>query len=92
MNSNTKTLAGIFQEQKDQAIRIDKNLPQHLGGEIWYQWLIIQQFTKELKSLTEAVRTDGLCCFIPTNDLAANFKNNTASHELRHENAPPASW
>ncbi len=37
MNSNTKTLAGIFQEQKDQATRIDKNLPQHLGGEIWYQ-------------------------------------------------------
>ena len=74
MNSNTKTLAGIFQEQKDQATRIDKNLPQHLGGEIWYQWLIIQQFTKELKSLTEAVRTDSLCCFMPTTNLAANYQ------------------
>lgn len=88
MNSNTKTLAGIFQDQKDQATRIDKNLPQHLGGEIWYQWLIIQQFPKELKSLTEAVRKDGLCCFMPTSGLEANVKTYATSHELRHDNLP----
>jgi hypothetical protein len=37
MNTNTKTLAGVFQEQKDQTTRIDKDFCHCLGGEIWYQ-------------------------------------------------------